>query len=870
MKTLVLLLAALGCGSDDDAKKPAPKKGERAPAPDPIPVVAPDAPSTPRSMSLERASGSVVWRLLDHLGEGTYAFPSSKAPTAIDGHFKLGSDWKNEGRRKRGWTAWSVALPFQTSMPRPNYAPMGAKLIANGKQIAFVTSISAPTAEPVASWYVDSGRIIMLAADDPKSWSQPPELVVDELATQLRQRHLSQSGLSPAEFASTSHNHDRQHRPGLFLPGGATAEFTASLPAKGSLRFGLALLQDPLTGAVKGDGLDLRISLDGVEVWKGRVEAKPGHADQTVVLPEGLARTGRLRFESLAGPTDEGDHLVVTAPYVVNTAAGSPRRILVVGIDTLRWDTLSANGYEHSTSPELDQWLAQSVQFTNAWAPAPRTKPSFRTAFTGRFPTNAAGARTIAEVLAPEGFVTGGVVANVHLVPRFHFNDGMDFWEYENGAKGTVQVDRALAHLKAHQNEDTFTFVHIMDPHTFYNAPAFYKRQFDADLERPSQLRQQFNRWQIYGLMKKRRLGSEAKEWIRAQYDAEVAYTSHEVSRLLAEVEKLPGETLTILHSDHGEEMWDHGAFEHNHSLYNELVHVELAVRPPGGWAGAPKVSDNVGLVDLAATIFDFAGVPAERRPPTDGQSLRPLIDPAAAAGRAALTAQLFSRPLPLGHLRYSRDRWGVVYQKYKYILHSATGNQELYDLSADPLEENNLSSKADALSLGQMRDALSKATGWPVLPGFRIRVGPTPTVTTLTFKAPIRSASVMNPELNEEVRANLEWGETPKTLPTDIGVVVVSADRKTVTFTPGPRPLGGTLYLQCDAEPCPAGTLQMGSVTTPFQAATSAGGTLYAIQPGWILVPSDSHDDLKDQQAVTSAETDQLEALGYLHRDED
>lgn len=869
MNVLALLLLLPACGNEEPPKKVAEKPAKKVYAPDSTPIMAPEAPASPRPVQLERSSGSVAWRLLDHLDEGTYNFAAGSGATAIDGTFALGADWKNEGRRKGGWSAWSTALPFETNMPRPNYSPMGARLYVNGKEVAFRTSIAAPSAEPTPSWYVDQGRIILLAPGAPGEWSPGPELVVEELATQLKQRSLSTSGLTPARFASTSHTYERQHRPGLFLPGGSTAEFNASLPAKGKLRFGMGLLDDPLTGAIRGDGVDVRVTLDGVELWKGRAEPKRGHNDVVVPLPDGVARTGKLRFESLSGPTTEGDDLVLTAPYVANGEAAAPRRVLVVGIDTLRWDALSANGYEKETSTELDQWLAQSVQFTNAWTPAPRTKPSFRTAFTGRFPDRAGGAPNVAEVLGPLGFTTGGVVANVHLVPRFNFNDGMDFWEYENGAKGTVQVDRALDYLKAHQDEDTFMFVHIMDPHTFYNAPEHWKKQFVGDLARPEGLRQQFNRWQIYDLMKKRRLDDDAKTWIRAQYDAEVAYTSHEVSRLLSEVEKLRGDTLTIIHTDHGEEFWDHGAFEHNHSLYSELVHAQLAVRPPGGWKGAPKITENVGLVDIAATIFDYVGVPAERRPPTDGVSLRPLIDPGSPQAES-LRATLFARPLPLGHMRYNKDRWGVVYQKYKYILHTASGNQELYDLQADPGEENNLSKKADAASLMQMRQALAQATGWPVMPGFRIRVGPTPTETTFTFKAPVAAVSVMEPDLREEIRANLEWGETPKTLRSDIGTVQLAADRKSFTFTPGPRPLGGTIFLQCEAEPCPAGTLTMGSVTTPVVAATSAGGTLYAIQPGWILVPSDNQDDAATAAPMSSTEAAQLESLGYLHTEGD
>ena len=43
-----------------------------------------------------------------------------------------------------------------------------------------------------------------------------------------------------------------------------------------------------------------------------------------------------------------------------------------------------------------------------------------------------------------------------------------------------------------------------------------------------------------------------------------------------------------VLTADHGEELFDHGGFEHGHSLHQELLHVPLVVWGPGKAALTP------------------------------------------------------------------------------------------------------------------------------------------------------------------------------------------------------------------------------------------------------------------------------------------
>lgn len=857
-----LLLACTGTGAKPAKDQPAPKP--KVPMIEVPSAITPPPAATAQPTVNLAASASLAWRALDHLAEGTFAFPSGETVPGIDGRFSLSGPWSDEGARKGGLHSYSTPLPFSTSMPRPNYAPRGARFVHKGKDVPFNTTIAAPSKNPIATWYVDHGRIVVLSADNPSEWAEPAVMIVDELALDVKKRSFSASGLSASAFALQTHQSERVERPALFLPAPSTASFPVPVPEGAKLRFGVGMLDDPLTGKPAGEGAKLTVKLDGTEVWSGTIPADDNHVEVGVELTGAAGKTGALSFETTGG----NSAVAVTNPVIVQPTTVAPRRVIVIGIDTLRRDALGTNGYARDTSPELDQWLSQSVQFDQAYAPAPRTKPSFRTAFTGLMPSHANGATTLAERLNTLGFATGGVVGNVHLVPRFGFSRGMDHWEYENGARGSDQVDRALAWLKSHEKEDSFLFVHFMDPHTFYNAPDEWTNKYSKRADRPKVLGAKFDRWQVINLDKKRKLTDADKEWIRGQYDAEVAYTTHQVSRLLAAVETMAGPTLTILHTDHGEEFWDHRGFEHNHSLYNELVHVELAIRPPGGWQGATRVNDPVSLADIVPTVLDFVG--AEPMP-TDGLSLRSYVDAAATAQLDATKAAATARPLSLGHMRYERDRWGTVYQGKKYILHTSAGREELYDLVADPAEKTDLSRTAEPALMATMRQALAKSTTWPVQKGLRLRIPAGVETTTITFDEPIFAAGIMDPQWNARVRANVEWGERPPVSLADVGTVALSTDRKVVTYVPGPNPLGQAFYLQCEADPCPDGELVMGKKRVRISKSDNlAGGTRYSIEAGYVMAPDDRSEFPEVSGDVSHSDTQALEALGYLQKDED
>lgn len=853
--TFVLLGTACGNGAPWD----------RRATPADAPVMPPPDPPSRGPVDLGPGSGARAWSLLDHLAEGTYVLaPGGNTPVS-DGRFDLSGSWTAAPSFGRSRT-WSRPLPFRCDQPRPNWPPRGAVLTRGQEEIPFGTASAGGGGGP--SWYVERGQLRLLSADDPATWTEPVVLVVAELAAEAKVREFASSGLAPADFVRTSmeskDGDSTVTQPALLLPAPSSAEWQVSLPAGAELRFTSMLMPDPVTGETAGDGARITVAVDGAEAWSGDVPSTGARTAERIDLSRWAGTSVRLRLATAPGGDADGDWVALGAPYVRGAASGAPRRVVMVGIDTLRFDALGLHGGRAGISEALDAWGRQSVVFSRAYAPAPRTRPSFRTALSGAWPYASVETGTIAEALSREGFATAGFTANVHLVPRFGFDRGSDTWQFENGARAEVQVERALTWLRERPDEDAFVFLHLMDPHTYYNAPDEWRRRFEVG-PRPQVIPAKFNRWQILQLMERRKLDDAGKAWIRSAYEAEVAYVAHEAARFLAAVEALPGKTVAVVQTDHGEEFWDHRGYEHNHSLYDELVRAVLWIRPPGGWADAPPVDAPTSLADIAPTLLDLLGIARDRWPRVDGTSLRPFVDAAAAEDPAALAARLRARPLQLGYLVFERERWGVVADEHKYILHTTSGREELYDLRADPGEARDLAAGAD---LEPYRRAMETAFGWPVRAGYRVRIPAHAGSAVLTFDGPVQEAGILDPAAGERAPSNREWGQGGTASPGEVGSIALSPDLRRAWFTPGPAAAGQSFYVACPGT-CPAGWLEANGSRGRIGAAGPAlGPTGFRVEPGTLLLPRQRDADFPTG-STTREQVEMLKALGYL-RDDD
>lgn len=405
------------------------------------------------------------------------------------------------------------------------------------------------------------------------------------------------------------------------------------------------------------------------------------------------------------------------------SAAAYAPNVLLVTVDTLRADRLGAYGYAQDTSPTMDALAARGVLFSSAGVQWPKTWPSMASFMTGTHPkTNGIGLVPrilpdsfvmLAEIFHRAGYDTAAVVANFNVGRSVGFDQGFDHfvesWEekwqeaspgetFENApgrvkafTDATLVTDQALRWLwDQHGSERPFfLWLHYMDPHGPYLPPTDYASLFEgahASSPIPDRLLPAYQRQSAGG-----RTITDLAHY-QAQYDREIRYFDDQLGRLFEQVEQLDvGPTLVVLTADHGESMGEHDYYlEHGELPYEPTAHVPLIVAGPGVEDPGRSVDAPVGLIDVAPTLVELAGLTVPEG--FEGASLLGALQ-----GRvdASLPEHVFMQSgtnEESPQLSVRRGRWKLIHVRFPLERRVMTGSEyELYDLAADPGETRNL-----------------------------------------------------------------------------------------------------------------------------------------------------------------------------------
>ena len=381
-----------------------------------------------------------------------------------------------------------------------------------------------------------------------------------------------------------------------------------------------------------------------------------------------------------------------------------PDLILLV-LDSVRADHVTCNGYHRETTPVLDAFAKTGANFTQAVVSGSWTQPSVMSLFTSLPPDlhgrvhwsrpHDAGAATLAGILRDAGYQTVGITANTMSNRRFGFDKGFDHYDdYTvalrpdvslsdiSGQAATSPVLNRLAEgwlERRDPDRPLFLFIFYMDPHWDYHPPADYYALFTDD---PIPARKGI------GSLDGKEVSPAERARIVAAYDGEIRYTDTHVGHLLKTIENSPRgkNTAIAICADHGEAFWERGLIvAHGSNLHEEEIRVPLMIRGPeasgDAFAKGTVIKEQVGLIDLAPTFLDFAGI----TPPEvwHGKSLRPALSGTAVPERPLV---LDTRVTPKTTMR------GVRTSRYKITARPPfTELYEAYDLQADPKELNNL-----------------------------------------------------------------------------------------------------------------------------------------------------------------------------------
>jgi arylsulfatase A-like enzyme len=450
---------------------------------------------------------------------------------------------------------------------------------------------------------------------------------------------------------------------------------------------------------------------------------------------------------------------------------GSPNVLLIV-LDTVRADHLSAYRYPRATTPTLERLAARGIRFDEARAPAPWTLASHASFFTGCWPHELGvqwaapwpgNSRTLAEYLGTHGYATAGFVANAGYC-SYETGLARGFTHYEDyvleqldalrtarlidiAAKSLVKLasllgqgwlsrdlnDWFFAERKSAEQinhgfldwldrrrepgRPVFAFLNYLDAHAPYLLPPGARHRFGANPNTRDDFREVLRAWSH---LDKRKMPHRYLSLARGAYDDCLAYLDEQLGALFDELQ-LRGileRTLVIVTSDHGEGLGEHGLFQHGVSLYRPEIRVPLLILLPSPRPSGSVVRPTVSLRDLPATIVDLIGLGPGS--PFPGRSLARFWANPSTAGPPVETEGALSEltsPNP-------DDRFGgrsspaargpliaLAQGDFVYIRNEGDGREELFHQSDDPDELNNLAHVAALRPiLKRFRDQLPQA----------------------------------------------------------------------------------------------------------------------------------------------------------------
>ncbi|MBX3182020.1 MAG: sulfatase-like hydrolase/transferase [Polyangiaceae bacterium] len=370
------------------------------------------------------------------------------------------------------------------------------------------------------------------------------------------------------------------------------------------------------------------------------------------------------------------------ATYIRGRLPEKPN-VLLITVDTLRWDLGYAGNPREGLSPNLDKLAARSTVFEYGYSLASYTGKSIGPMLIGKHTSEThrgwshfnrfgkqdtfiaeraqqAGVRTINVqghwyFKADTGVGRGFEVEDTSAAPKVLQLEG------DRTVNSDKLTDAAISQLKDPENtaKQFFMWVHYLDPH------AEYVRHEQFDFGKSS----------------------------RDLYDGEVAFTDHHIGRLLDYLDEsgLAKNTIILFTSDHGEAFGEHGLIRHGFEIWEELVRVPLIVHVPGAEPG--RVKERRGAVDIVPTIIDALSLPKPTGEGTDflsGHSLLPDVirPPGHEPARRIVFIDMAAGP-------NNAERQGFIEGDLKLIV-SGGRPLGLYDLAKDPGEKKDLLDDAE------------------------------------------------------------------------------------------------------------------------------------------------------------------------------
>ncbi len=424
------------------------------------------------------------------------------------------------------------------------------------------------------------------------------------------------------------------------------------------------------------------------------------------------------------------------APALLRAQTRSKPNILFLMSDQHRFDCMGNAGNPAAITPNMDRLAREGTRFTAGYTSTPSCTPARSGILTGCSPWKhgmlgyGRGALKypieMPQALRDAGYYTMGI-GKMHWNPQRNIHGFHQVQLYESGraespefrsdyrawfwsqapnlnpdATGigwndfdakpyvlpealhptTWTANVAVNFLKDYQRPEPFFLkVSFSRPHSPYDPPQrWWDRYADARLPEARSAK-----WAERYIPRSGdtphiwhgELGAAQVRKSRQGYYGSVSFVDEQIGRILEALEKrgMLEETLIVYASDHGDMTGDHHMWRKSYA-YEASAHIPMLLRRPG--TRGATVTRAVELRDLLPTFLEAAGRPTDER--CDGVSL---------------TANSTRQIVDLEHdVCYNpSNHWSALTDgKTKYIYHARDGEEQLFDLTQDPYELNDIS----------------------------------------------------------------------------------------------------------------------------------------------------------------------------------
>jgi len=528
----------------------------------------------------------------------------------------------------------------------------------------------------------------------------------------------------------------------LFAPPETHYRFETEIPEESVLEFSIGITRDENAAKKTGpadspeEGVVFLITLGREEgekiIFQEYLHSPPesdnpsfSQTSHSIQLPQSPKKT----FLSLKTKGGKPTFSYWVNP-VIYRKQNKETNVILISIDTLRADHLGCYGYERNTSPQIDQLASEGALFMNSFSTSPWTLPSHVSIMTSLYGIHhqvyysgekmASSVLTLADLLRKNNFFTCAFTGGGFVSAQYGFSKGFD--AYYEGRGGVFHMNSAELIYDSFSNwidnnrgKRFFLFLHTYQPHNPYVCPHPHNTLFldeNAPWQHINFLGYLGGKPGIY-----KTLPEAERKNAEGLYDGEISYLDEQLIGPLVSKLKETGlyeKTMIIFTSDHGEEFFDHKAWDHGHSLYNESIKVPLIIKFPGNKFGNAKIPYTISLVDIMPTILEEMKIECPDIN-LDGKSLLPMLKSREKEHRAFLAdigANVLDSHIPQ-KISMNKGYYKLILNKefseqdLKFFITPPpeTAQIELFDLLNDLREENNIAEKNPALTNTILRE---------------------------------------------------------------------------------------------------------------------------------------------------------------------